>query len=113
MDNRPVVKVKAECYWYCPECNARNEETSIPDTSDLTCQSCGTNYKNGSEIVADDEFKKLAANQRMFLSELIVHCGHRTTKLNGHGIPYGVCCHDDHLGDREFACALPKCPLLQ
>ena len=47
MDNRPVVKVKLDCYWFCPECEERNEETIVPGTPDLTCQSCGANYKNG------------------------------------------------------------------
>jgi len=52
MDNRQIVKVrpKADYYWYCPECNARNEEVVIPNTPDLTCQKCGANYKNGSDL---------------------------------------------------------------
>jgi ribosomal protein L37AE/L43A len=50
MDNRPVISVTPEAYWFCPECNTRNEETVAVDISDLTCQSCGANYKNGGVI---------------------------------------------------------------
>jgi hypothetical protein len=50
MDNRPAIRVKADFYWYCPECGARNDETMVPDTPDLTCQGCGANYKNGSKM---------------------------------------------------------------
>ena len=50
MDNRPVVKVKLDYCWFCPECKERNEEVVVPGTPDLTCQSCGANYKNGGVL---------------------------------------------------------------
>jgi hypothetical protein len=55
MDNRPVVNTTlqispTEAYWYCPECLARNEESAAIDISDLTCQECGANYKNGGVL---------------------------------------------------------------
>ncbi len=50
MDNRPVIKIELDYFWFCPECNARNEEAIVPGTPDLTCQSCGANYKNGGVL---------------------------------------------------------------
>lgn len=50
MDNRPVVSMNPEAYWHCPECLTRNEENAIINVSDLTCQECGANYKNGGVL---------------------------------------------------------------
>jgi hypothetical protein len=50
MDNRPVISMNPDAYWHCPECQMRNEESAIIGISDLTCQGCGANYKNGGVL---------------------------------------------------------------
>lgn len=53
MDNRKVVHVSSICHWVCLECGQRQEERIPPTTPDLTCQSCGCNFKNGDLTVND------------------------------------------------------------
>jgi len=58
MDNRDVVHLVASGYeWLCPQCEEMQTAETVPGTPDLTCQSCGANYKHGDPVHchADDQ----------------------------------------------------------
>ena len=49
MDLRDTVDLVASGYeWLCPQCEEVQEEPIVPETDDLTCQSCGANYIKGN-----------------------------------------------------------------
>jgi len=50
-DNRDVIELIPSGFeWLCPQCGGIEQCAHIPSTPDLTCQSCGANYKNGGAV---------------------------------------------------------------
>jgi hypothetical protein len=101
MDNRPVVKPNKAYYWHCPECEARNEETTTSCASDLTCQSCGANYKNGSDM--DEPRKCDTCSMRIGDDAGVMKCIHPEAKDMGYILTW-----DDSF---DFRRPIDKCPL--